>query len=154
MNPPASSTLAKYGLSLSEWTAMYDEYDGACHCCGAEGRRLVIDHDHVRGWRDMPPEERKVHVRGLACPSCNHFVLTRYADAEKHRQAAEYLDRHHVLRLGRGLDNPAEGPAVRKVRPAPRARVAHGGKPARPLVKKAHRGARPVHRQRDRGGQS
>lgn len=42
----------------------------------------------------MTPEARKLFVRGLACISCNHFVLTRYGTPEKHRGAAAYLERY------------------------------------------------------------
>jgi len=96
---PAPSTLARYGLSLKEWKALYWRFDGNCHCCGAKPSRLVIDHEHASGWNRMEDAERKRYIRGLCCTTCNHYVLTRYADAERHRKAAEYLDRYAASKV-------------------------------------------------------
>jgi len=93
MHEPAKVTLAKYGLTLAEWVAMYTSQKGLCAVCLKDPKRLVIDHKHQPGWKHMAPKERKLYVRGLCCDSCNHYVLTRYADAAKHRQAAAYLDK-------------------------------------------------------------
>lgn len=98
---PVESTLARYGLSREEWRALLKhdaQGNPVCACCGNILTRSVIDHEHVRGWKTMPDEERKLYVRGIVCPSCNHFVLTRYADAKKHRQAAAFLDRYEKKR--------------------------------------------------------
>lgn len=91
---PAQTTLSRYGLSLDEWKKMVERHGGACWVCGRvpESGRLVIDHEHVRGWKAMPPECRKGYVRGVCCVTCNHFVLTRYGTPEKFRNAAGYLE--------------------------------------------------------------
>lgn len=89
---PHPSTLAKYGLLLEEWQVMYDKQAGACAVCGRDGLRLVIDHEHAVGWKNMADEERKRYVRGLLCNACNHYIVTRYVDAKKLRKAAAYIE--------------------------------------------------------------
>lgn len=93
---PAPATLEKYGLSMAAWKRMLKRQGGVCGVCGRvpESQRLVIDHDHVPRWKYMPPEKRVLYVRGTCCNTCNHYVLTRYADAKKHEQAALYLRRY------------------------------------------------------------
>ena len=95
---PAPATLAKYGMALDFWLRMAKDQDWRCAVCRKNPKRLVIDHEHVPGYKHMPPALRLRHVRGLTCDSCNHYVLTRYADANKHRQAAEYLERYERRR--------------------------------------------------------
>lgn len=97
---PASSTLAKYGLPLAAWIEMVCRFEGACWICRKVPRtgRLVIDHAHVAGWKKLVPEVRVQFVRGLACTTCNHFVLTRYGTPEKFRGAAAYLEEYAARR--------------------------------------------------------
>ncbi len=89
--PPSLKTLARYGLAVSDWDRIGRRQGWACGVCG-ESRLLVIDHEHAPGWKRLPPADRRRYVRGLACRSCNHFVITHWADADKHRGAAAYLD--------------------------------------------------------------
>src|ERR1051325_1789571 len=93
---PAESTVAKYGMTLDDWEALLVEQGGTCGVCHRPPKngRLVTDHQHVAGWKSMPPEQRKRYVRGLCDIACNHWVLTRYATAELHRGAAEYIERY------------------------------------------------------------
>jgi hypothetical protein len=92
---PSKATLQKYGLTLDEWQAMYDKYSGACHVCrripGGRGI-LAVDHEHVRGWKNLPPEERKKYLRGLACFQCNNKLLWKGITKERLRIAAQYLE--------------------------------------------------------------
>lgn len=92
---PQPSTVAKYGMSLDDFEVMLDEQGGVCGVCGKVPKtgRLVIDHVHRQGYKLLSPEDRRRYVRGLCCTVDNHFVLTRYADALRHQQAAEYLIR-------------------------------------------------------------
>lgn len=53
---------------------------------------LHIEHEHVRGWKRMPPEQRKMYVRGLACYACNSVLLRKGNTPEKLRNAAKYLE--------------------------------------------------------------
>jgi hypothetical protein len=65
--------------------------------------RLCIDHQHVRGFKAMPPEEKRTWVRGLLCFTCNRYrvaknegasaraVVAYLADFERRREAASTL---------------------------------------------------------------
>ena len=80
---PSPATLAKYGLDVGTWERMLRDQGYCCGVCGRvpnpskrDGKvRLVIDHEHVRGWKAMPPERRVLYVRGLTCWKCNTDVL-------------------------------------------------------------------------------
>jgi hypothetical protein len=56
----------KYGMTLTEYDAMFAEQGGVCAICKRpqiDGRRLAIDHDHRTG-----------AVRGLLCNPCNQML--------------------------------------------------------------------------------
>jgi len=76
IKPPTKQTLKKYGLSLEEWQMMND---GLCHLCrdAPPSGRLFIDHEHIPRWRHKKPEERRRHVRGLVCFTCNTRRIAR-----------------------------------------------------------------------------
>lgn len=97
---PTKATLRKYGLSEDEWRSILDRQGGGCGACGKVPRtlRLVIDHQHVRGWAKMPGDSRKAYVRGLLCWTCNGFRLARGATIENLRGAAAYLERYEGVR--------------------------------------------------------
>jgi hypothetical protein len=38
---------------------------------------LHTDHQHVRNWKKMPPEKRKLYVRGILCWPCNSLLRVR-----------------------------------------------------------------------------
>ena len=104
MNVPQEPTLRKYGITLDEWLEMYWKYGGRCHVCLQKQspkakRALHIEHKHVKGWKAMPPEEKKKHVRGICCFICNNRLLTRGVTPEKLRNAADYLDKHEKSKL-------------------------------------------------------
>jgi hypothetical protein len=84
--PRKRATRAKgLGVSDVEYATMLEAQGGHCAICDAtpKSRRLNVDHDHRTG-----------AVRGLLCFTCNHYVLGKYATADKLRAAADYLDRH------------------------------------------------------------
>ncbi len=98
---PTPPTLAKYGLSLEDWQAYADRQGRVCAVCRklpASGR-LCIDHEHVRGWKKMPLDERKTFVRGLVCHQDNHAFLRRGMSVDRALAIAAYLrafeQRHH-----------------------------------------------------------
>ncbi len=101
---PADTTLKRYGLDLEEWKAhiLIDVWalDLLWHCPICKrvppSGRTVIDHYHVKGWKGMPPEDRKKYYRGIVCVTCNHFVLTRYLTPDRAVAAAEYLSTRDV----------------------------------------------------------
>lgn len=90
---PSSATLKKYGLSESEWRAILEHQKGVCFVCEKEPSkgRLCIDHEHAKGWKKMPPEKRKLYVRGLLCWVCNHYYLGRGITIAKAQNVAKYL---------------------------------------------------------------
>lgn len=93
---PSPQTTKRYGLTLDEWVAILDAQGGVCAVCKrmpASGR-LNVDHEHVRGWKQMPPQRRKQYVRGLLCYVCNNVFLRRGATPERLRNAADYLEKY------------------------------------------------------------
>lgn len=102
---PKPPTLKTYGLSENEWLLILHDQGYACGVCrklpspskarGVEGkRRFVIDHEHVRGWKRMPSEERKKYVRGLLCYWCNKTYVGRGITVEIARGVVLYLERY------------------------------------------------------------
>lgn len=91
---PSNATLRKYGLSAAEWQSIYDGQNGLCPICEKPLTRACVDHKHVRGWKTMPPDERKKFVRGLLCFICNFRILTRGVTVEKLERAAAYLRKY------------------------------------------------------------
>lgn len=81
-----------YGISASEYDALYQAQGGVCAICGrAENgvhgrygtvRRLAVDHDHATG-----------RVRGLLCGNCNAAIGHLDDDPERLQRAIEYLTR-------------------------------------------------------------
>jgi hypothetical protein len=49
-----------YGITPEAVEQMIEKQKGACACCGASDRRLVVDHCHKTG-----------RVRGMLCSQCN-----------------------------------------------------------------------------------
>jgi hypothetical protein len=97
---PSEATLKKYGLSEAEWQSICDLQGGVCFVCKlvpTKGR-LCIDHEHVKGWKKMPPEKRKLYVRGLLCWVCNHYYLGRGINTSKAKNVVTFLERFAVRR--------------------------------------------------------
>lgn len=91
---PTDPTLKKYGLSKMDWLELYRRKDGCCHICGRKfeiGHRVNVDHEHVRGWKHMPPEERKHYVRGLLCYTCNKFMVMRGMTSDRLWNGYQYM---------------------------------------------------------------
>lgn len=101
---PTLTTLAGYGLTLDDWLVILVRQGYRCGVCKKKPKsgRLFTDHEHVRGWKRLPPAERALYVRGLACYVCNRFVLNYRINAKLLRQAATYLDAYDGRR-SRGL---------------------------------------------------
>jgi hypothetical protein len=91
---PKPATLKRYGLSEAEWRAILEKQGGVCAICKRvpSTGRTVIDHFHAKGWKKMPPEQRKLYVRGLCCWFCNHAFLGRGITVEKSRNVTLYLE--------------------------------------------------------------
>ncbi len=94
--PPKPVTLKRYGLSEAEWFDILKGQGWVCVICEKtpESRKWNIDHDHVKGWKKLPDDERKKHVRGILCFWCNHNYVGRRLTVEKAQNVADYLRRH------------------------------------------------------------
>lgn len=93
-NEPTAATLRRYGLDLDDWKDIVDRQRAVCPVCAKvpSTGRGVIDHEHVRGWKDKPAPERAKYVRGVTCWFCNHAYLGRGITADKAYRAAYYLE--------------------------------------------------------------
>ena len=93
---PTPATLAKYGLSIEEWWAQLERQGGVCPILGTvpSTGRFVMDHEHVRGWKQMPPDQRKQYVRGIVSWFANHAYLGRGISVERALRVALYLARY------------------------------------------------------------
>ena len=93
---PKPATLKKYGLTEKFWRAIIKRQGPHCAVCGKvpSTNRLVIDHEHVKGWKKLPPEQRRRYIRGLCCWVCNHYVLCRGISIAKLKGAVKYLKRY------------------------------------------------------------
>jgi len=94
---PSARTLRRYGLTEADWWKLFLRAKGVCEICGCVTKRLCIDHEHVKGWKKMAPEERKKHVRGLLCWRCNVGVVGRGVTVERASAALEYLKRYEIV---------------------------------------------------------
>ncbi len=97
---PSKTTLNKYGLTAEEWLAILERQDGVCPVCKQVPTtgRMVTDHEHVKKWRQMPPEQRKLYVRGVTDWFCNHAYLGRGITVERSRNATAYLEAYELRR--------------------------------------------------------
>lgn len=106
--PPTKQTLGKYGLTEKDWHRLCSACGFTCVICGKpfNGRPLVVDHEHVKGFRArkkvrsksghkkvrvMPPEERRQYVRGVVHNYCNRFVR-RWLTLARARAIVAYLE--------------------------------------------------------------
>jgi hypothetical protein len=91
---PSAATLKKYGLTQQEWIEIYIGQSGQCGVCHKDfqpGKRINVDHAHVRGWKQMAPESRKKYIRGLLCYTCNRFLTMRGVTSLKLIQGYNYM---------------------------------------------------------------
>lgn len=106
---PSRGTLTKYGMTEADWLELCEACDYTCVVCGKEfgDRPLVIDHEHVKGFkarkkrkakkghtikvRVMPPRERRKYVRGILHSYCNRFVR-RWLTLDRARAIVSYLE--------------------------------------------------------------
>lgn len=54
----------------------------SCSLCGAEEKRLCLDHDHVSG-----------KIRGVLCYHCNQAIGLFQDNSSSMRKAADYIDK-------------------------------------------------------------
>ena len=70
----------KYGISLEDYTFMFNSQNGKCAICDRSGRDLAIDHDHITG-----------KIRGLLCFACNTSLGKFNDDVSVLQRAINYL---------------------------------------------------------------
>ncbi len=92
---PSTKTLLKYGLTwlARDFQEIARGQGNVCAVCKRlpESRRLFIDHEHVKGYAKLPPEQKRKHIRGLLCYVCNKFFAMRGMTEEKARHLVKYL---------------------------------------------------------------
>lgn len=93
---PTAKTLRRYGLTVHDWRAMLKRQRGVCALCLKVPKcgALCVDHEHVRGFKKMKPDERRRHVRGLLCAHCNHRLVNRYITLRVIKAIESYLQNH------------------------------------------------------------
>ncbi len=91
---PSKATCKKYGLTVQEWNDILDRQVGVCSICKRlpPSGILCVDHQHVRGFKKMPPEQRKRFVRTLACAFCNRRLLAKGITTERARNILAVLE--------------------------------------------------------------
>lgn len=90
---PSKATLRKYGLDSRAWLDLLESQGGVCAICKKvpQTGRFRTDHFHIKGWKKMKPEKRRLYVRGLTCWWCNKSYLGRGITIEKALNMAAYL---------------------------------------------------------------
>lgn len=80
-----------YGITLIEWTEIFLNQGKVCACCKKLHPRMCVDHIHVKGYKKMPPEEKKKYVRGICCFMCNTGFKSfeKTLDGKRNRQQLE-----------------------------------------------------------------
>lgn len=91
---PLKKTLEKYGLTLDEWQSILRRQGNVCAICKIfpSTGRFYIDHEHVKGYKKMGMDEKRLYVRGLLCYMCNRFYVGRSITIEKSKNVTLYLE--------------------------------------------------------------
>ena len=81
-----------YGLSQEDFDSLFSKQDGLCAICNKpfDGKPQV-DHDHIAGYEDLPPKEKRKHVRGLLCACHNRMIGQGHDDPDELQAGAKYL---------------------------------------------------------------
>jgi hypothetical protein len=98
--PPSSATLKKYGLAPEEWLKILESQGWVCAICkkAPSTGRFVTDHFHARNYKKMPPEQKKLWVRGVLCWFCNESYVGRAITVEKAHNVVTYLEAFEARR--------------------------------------------------------
>jgi hypothetical protein len=94
MKLPTAGTLNKYGLTADDFIRIIESQNGVCPICEKTPStgRWNIDHQHVKGWKKMPPEKRKLYVRGIVCWFCNRYYMSKAINPSKAENIKAYLE--------------------------------------------------------------
>jgi hypothetical protein len=92
-----------YGVTKEWYQATLKSQEHACAVCKTDtpgGRgEWHIDHEHVKGWKEMQPAERMLYVRGLLCYSCNHALGLFKESVKSLESAVVYLNKHSLRKF-------------------------------------------------------
>lgn len=91
MKLPTPQTLKKYGLTEQDYKDIWTRQGEKCPICYRSDALMVVDHEHVSKWKKMPPEQRKLYVRGIICSYDNQRIVGRGATKQKLIRGAIYL---------------------------------------------------------------
>ena len=98
---PTPGTLHKYGLTVETANEILKRQRGICPICErVPNGHWCIDHYHVKGWKNKPPEERVKYVRGLLCWFCNYYYLGKAITVRKAENVVSYLKRFEQTEKG------------------------------------------------------
>lgn len=103
MTPRDRHLRKAYGITEKDYQEMLKRQGGVCFICGnpRKTRSLAVDHEHVKGYKKMPPEEKRKYVRGLLCFTCNWIMCSRGVSLAKAKKLVEYLTNYEQLRRAR-----------------------------------------------------
>lgn len=95
---PTQKTLDKYGISRQEFYEILKAQDNVCPICekSPSTGRWVIDHEHVRNWKSLPAEKRRLYIRGILCWFCNSVYLGRAITIKKSQNVTRYLKSYAI----------------------------------------------------------
>lgn len=95
---PTVATLRKYGMTVDEWLTIAEAQGMSCAICRRvpKSGRLCIDHQHVKGWKRMNPEDRRRYVRGVICFLCNGKCVNKWMNVERAAAVLEYLTKYRA----------------------------------------------------------
>ena len=84
-----------YGLTPENHNQLFVNQEGNCAICGrnqSEFKKLLyVDHLHIEGYDDLPPEEKGKYVRGLLCSTCNSAIGLLFDSSSVCYQAGNYI---------------------------------------------------------------
>lgn len=82
-----------YGITLNDKIAIYDKQQGICPICKNwfAFNKLVVDHEHIKGYKHLPPELKRKYIRGLLCWIDNLYCVGKNT-LPKARLVVSYLE--------------------------------------------------------------
>lgn len=97
---PSKATLDKYGLSEQQWLKILKDQGWVCPICKKKPNpnpktgkvRFVTDHFHIRGFKKMSADKKRLYVRGITDWFCNHSYLGRGITLFIARNVVAYLE--------------------------------------------------------------
>lgn len=90
---PTKATLTKYGLDEQQWLTILRDQGWVCPICHKvpSTGRFVVDHFHVRGYKKLPADQKRLYVRGITCWWDNHAFIGRGITLEIAKNVVKYL---------------------------------------------------------------